>query len=77
MQFRRAASLVVTLDIAEVREQIPLLAKTTYLDSAGAGPPPRVVVESMQSFLQQWRDNGEKLDEWLLDIVKVRNLFRS
>jgi len=29
----------------------------------------------MQSFLQQWRDNGEKWDEWLFEIVKARRSF--
>ena len=29
----------------------------------------------MQSFLEQWRDNGEKWDEWLLEIVKARRSF--
>jgi selenocysteine lyase/cysteine desulfurase len=47
----------------------------TYLDSAGAGPPPQTVYDSMQSFLNQWRDNGERWDEWLVEIVKARESF--
>jgi cysteine desulfurase/selenocysteine lyase len=63
------------MDIQEVRKQIPLLAKTVYLDSAGAGPPPRTVSESMRSFLDEWSEYGERWDAWLLEIVKARELF--
>lgn len=63
------------MNIQEVRNQIPLLAKTTYLDSAGAGPPPVSVHESMRSFLDEWSSYGEKWDEWLLEIAKARELF--
>ena len=65
------------MDIDGVRTQIPLLANTVYLDSAGAGPPPKIVHESMQSFLDEWRDNGEKWEAWLLEIVKTRELFAN
>jgi selenocysteine lyase/cysteine desulfurase len=29
----------------------------------------------MQSFLDDWRDHGERWDKWLLDIVRSRELF--
>jgi len=64
-----------SMNIEEVREQIPLLARTVYLDSAGAGPPPRSVHESMGSFLDEWSNYGEKWDAWLLEIVRARELF--
>ncbi len=63
------------MDVDEVRKQIPLLSKTVYLDNAGAGPPPLHVYDSMRSFLDEWRDYGEKWDAWLLEIVKARELF--
>jgi len=63
------------LNLDEVRDQIPLLSKNVYLDNAGAGPPPIVVHKAMQSFLDEWRDYGEKWDAWLLEIVKARERF--
>jgi selenocysteine lyase/cysteine desulfurase len=66
---------MLSMNIEEVREQIPLLARTVYLDSAGAGPPPRSVYESMRSFLDEWSNYGEKWDTWLLEIVRARELF--
>jgi len=63
------------MDIGEVREQIPLLKRTTYLDSAGAGAPPTSVHDAMKSFLDEWRDYGEKWEAWLLEIVKTREAF--
>jgi cysteine desulfurase/selenocysteine lyase len=61
--------------VEEVRQQIPLLAGNVYLDNAGAGPPPVSVHAAMQSFLDEWRDYGEKWEAWLLEIVKTRELF--
>jgi len=63
------------MNVEEIREQLPLLAKSVYLDNAGAGPPPRSVTESMQSFLDEWSSYGERWDRWLLEIVKARELF--
>jgi len=63
------------LNVEEVRQQIPLLAGNVYLDNAGAGPPPVSVHAAMQSFLDEWRDYGEKWEAWLLEIVKTRELF--
>lgn len=63
------------MNIEEVRQQIPLLAKNVYLDNAGAGPPPRTVSDAMSSFLNEWSSEGEKWDDWLLEIVKARELF--
>jgi cysteine desulfurase/selenocysteine lyase len=63
------------LDVAEVRQQIPLLKADVYLDSAGAGAPPLSVHAAMQSFLNEWRDYGEKWEAWLLEVVKTRELF--
>ena len=63
------------MNVNQVREQIPLLAKQVYLDNAGAGPPPRSVHAAMQAFLDEWRDHGEKWDAWLLDIINARELF--
>jgi selenocysteine lyase/cysteine desulfurase len=64
------------LNLDEVRGQIPLLAKgNVYLDNAGAGPPPVPVYEAMRSFLEEWRDYGEKWDAWLLEIVRAREKF--
>lgn len=63
------------MDLDEVRQQIPLLANNIYLDNAGAGPPPTSVHGAMRSFLDEWRDYGEKWDDWLLEIVKARELF--
>ena len=63
------------MNINRVREQIPLLQSNVYLDNAGAGPPPQSVHKAMQSFLDEWRDHGEKWEEWLLEIVETRELF--
>lgn len=63
------------MNLDEVRGQIPLLSKNVYLDNAGAGPPPISVHKAMQTFLDEWRDYGEKWDTWLLEIVKTRELF--
>ena len=63
------------MDIDEVRRQIPLLANRVYLDNAGAGPPPLSVQEAMRSFLDEWTNVGEKWDEWLLEIIRTRELF--
>ncbi len=63
------------LKLEEVRQQIPLLGNNVYLDNAGAGPPPFSVYEAMRSFLDDWRDHGEKWEAWLLEIVKARELF--
>lgn len=63
------------MNIADVRKQIPLLAKNVYLDNAGAGPPPSLVYESMKLFLDEWRDFGEKWEGWLLEIVSAREMF--
>ena len=66
---------MLVVNVAEVREQIPLIKNTVYLDNAGAGPPPISVHSAMQSFLDEWRDYGEKWESWLLDIVRSRELF--
>ena len=63
------------MELEEVRQQIPLLSKNVYLDNAGAGPPPSSVHDAMRSFLDDWRDYGEKWEAWLLEIVKARELF--
>jgi cysteine desulfurase/selenocysteine lyase len=63
------------LDVTEVRQQIPLLKRDVYLDNAGAGAPPLSVHAAMRSFLDEWRDYGEKWEAWLLEIVKTRELF--
>jgi cysteine desulfurase/selenocysteine lyase len=63
------------MNLDEVRGQIPLLSKNVYLDNAGAGPPPISVHKAMQTFLDEWRDYGEKWDTWLLEIVKTREVF--
>lgn len=63
------------MDLEEVRNQIPLLTNNVYLDNAGAGPPPLSVHKAMRSFLDDWRDYGEKWEEWLLVIVQARELF--
>ena len=65
------------MDVEKVRQQIPLLSKGVYLDNAGAGAPPMSVHAAMQSFLDQWRDYGEKWEAWLGEIVKARELFSS
>ncbi len=66
---------VLGMNLEEVRQQIPLLANNVYLDNAGAGPPPHSVHEAMRTFLDEWRDYGEKWEAWLLEIVKARELF--
>lgn len=58
-----------------MRRQIPLLARSVYLDNAGAGPPSIAVYEAMRSFLDEWRDYGEKWEAWLLEIVRARKEF--
>jgi len=63
------------LNLNEVREQIPLLSQTLYLDNAGAGPPPISVDAAMRAFLDDWRDHGERWEIWLQDIVQARDLF--
>jgi selenocysteine lyase/cysteine desulfurase len=63
------------VNVDEARNQIPLLKNTVYLDNAGAGPPPSSVRAAMQSFLDEWRDFGERWETWLLDVVKSRDLF--
>jgi cysteine desulfurase/selenocysteine lyase len=63
------------MDLAKVRDQIPLLQSNVYLDNAGAGPPPLAVHKAMQFFLDEWRDYGEKWESWLLEVVRARGLF--
>lgn len=63
------------MNLTQVREQIPLLSNTLYFDNAGAGPPPASVYAEMQSFLNDWRDHGERWERWLPDIVESRSLF--
>jgi len=63
------------LNLNEVREQIPLLSQTLYLDNAGAGPPPISVDAAMRAFLDDWRDHGERWEIWLQDVVQARDLF--
>ena len=63
------------MKLDEVREQIPLLTDTVYLDNAGAGPPPNTVHAAMRQFLDDWRDHGERWEQWLRDIVEARRLF--
>lgn len=47
----------------------------TYLDSAGAGLPPLSVTNAMKSLVDDWSRTGEHWEEWLLDVVKCRELF--
>jgi selenocysteine lyase/cysteine desulfurase len=63
------------MNLNEVRKQIPLLARNVYLDNAGAGPPPIAVYDAMRSFLDEWRDYGEKWEAWLLEVVRARKEF--
>jgi len=63
------------MNLEEIRAQLPLLARTIYLDSAGAGAPPTSVYKVMVEFLEEWKDYGENWDRWLLEIVKARDAF--
>lgn len=58
-----------------MRKQIPALANRTYLDSAGAGLPPRSVTQAMKGVIEDWSRTGEHWEEWLLDVVETRRLF--
>jgi selenocysteine lyase/cysteine desulfurase len=69
------ANEALGLNVQEVRKQVPLLTNNVYLDNAGAGPPPDTVLAAMNSFLTEWRDYGEKWEDWLMEIVRARDLF--
>lgn len=65
------------MNLEEIRSQIPLLSKRVYLDNAGAGPPPLQVYDTMHRVLDEWRDYGEKWEEWLPEIVNARKKFAN
>jgi len=58
-----------------VRRTIPALSTRTYLDSAGAGLPPLSVTRAMREFVESWSREGEHWEEWLADILKLRERF--
>ena len=58
-----------------VRQTIPALSTRTYLDSAGAGLPPLSVTRAMREFVERWSREGERFEEWLDDILKLRERF--
>ena len=43
----------------KARRMIPALGRRTYLDNAGAGLPPAMVTQRMESFLDDWSQSGE------------------
>jgi selenocysteine lyase/cysteine desulfurase len=63
------------LEQSKARKEIPALTRMTYLDSAGAGLPPLSVTNAMKSLVDDWSRTGEHWEEWLLDVVKCRELF--
>ncbi len=63
--------------IGDVRSRISITSKKIYLDNAGAGPLTKDVIDSIESFLRIWNDEGEPWDEVLEHIVESRRLFGS
>lgn len=50
----------------EIREDFPVLAETTYLNSAAAGPVTRHVLEAATEFYREMMEEGDtRWDEWL------------
>jgi cysteine desulfurase/selenocysteine lyase len=53
----------------------PALKNRTYLDNAGAGLPSARVSKAIRDLTSDWELNGEKWEEWLLDVVQLRKEF--
>jgi len=58
-----------------VRDEIPALERSNYLDSAGAGLPPLSVTDAMLDFVRSWSQEGEQWEEYLLDVLELRRRF--
>ncbi|MGB8510693.1 MAG: aminotransferase class V-fold PLP-dependent enzyme [Pyrinomonadaceae bacterium] len=57
----------------KVRDDFPVLTHTAYLNSAGAGPVPRVALAAAMQFYQETLDGGDALwDEWLVRRERAR-----
>ncbi len=66
---------LANLQTLKVREQIPALSETTYLDNAGAGLPPLSVTRAMSEFIEDWSRKGENWEAWLQEVLELRGLF--
>jgi selenocysteine lyase/cysteine desulfurase len=54
------------IDWQNVRRDFPVLAQTTYLNSAAAGPVVRQAAEAATNFYREMREEGDaRWDEWL------------
>jgi selenocysteine lyase/cysteine desulfurase len=57
------------------RSQYPGLKGRVYLDSAGAGMPPRRVTDAMKEMVDAWSKEGEDSVGWLEDVIRLRESF--
>ncbi|MEM0286676.1 MAG: aminotransferase class V-fold PLP-dependent enzyme [Nitrososphaerota archaeon] len=60
---------------SNVKNDFSALKNVNYLDSAGAGLPPLRVLEAMNKLTEDWGLNGEKWEEWLMNVVELRSEF--
>ncbi len=66
MQREQNVSLESGVDWVKVRSDFPITERTAYLNSAGAGPVPRVVLEAATQFYQETLESGDhSWDAWL------------
>ncbi len=63
------------MQVERIRKELPIVQKRVYLDNAGAGPPTRSLLAELQEYVDDWRDDGERWDKWLKEIVRARELF--
>ena len=57
----------------EIRKDFPMTERVAYLNSAAAGPPPRIVSETAARFYSQMLLEGdERWDEWLVTRERIR-----
>ena len=49
------------MDVAAIRAQIPALARTTYLNTAGIGPSPSVVTDTIVGLYRQIENDSPDL----------------
>lgn len=63
------------MDIRKIRQSIPVVKSSIYLDNAGSGPPTDLVIKEMKRFMKEWSTRGEYWEKWLLEVVEARELF--
>jgi selenocysteine lyase/cysteine desulfurase len=63
------------LQVEKIRKQLPVVQKRVYLDNAGTGPPTLKILREVQSYIDDWRDVGERPEKWLKEVVRARTMF--